>query len=144
VVWCSTGDALSVCFNTVAILFLAEVDNIIFQVALPEEVRARVEEAGRVVLGDADQLALARTKPVHIALIMAAVLGGVALGAEGIAFPLLVFWCGRMFQSCDTRGGPLVRGTPGCDVCVRLGKTTWACCCGLCGVGIFALFAHMA
>ena len=43
----ATGDALSVCFNTVAILFLAEVDNVIFQVALPEEVRARVEEGVR-------------------------------------------------------------------------------------------------
>ena len=102
------------CFNTVAILFLAEVDNVIFQVALPEEVRARVEEAGRVVLGDADQLALARSKPVHIGLIMVAVLGGVALGAEGVAFPLLVFWCGRM-----DGGGPWGTGPPRWPVCWR-------------------------
>ena len=37
------GDALSICFNTVAILFLAEVDNVCFSVMLPERTRARIE-----------------------------------------------------------------------------------------------------
>ena len=66
------------CFNTVAVLFLLEVDNITFHAALCERLRARVEEQGHVQLSDAQADALARTKPVHIVLIMVAWLG--ALG----------------------------------------------------------------
>ena len=40
------GDALSVCLNTVAILFLCDIDNIFFDLVLGERVRARVENAG--------------------------------------------------------------------------------------------------
>ena len=74
------GDALSVCLNTVAILFMCDVDNIAFDLALGERVRARVEDAGRVELDDAEATALARTKAVHVALIVLAVLGAVFLG----------------------------------------------------------------
>ena len=35
------GDAVSVCFNTVAILFLCGIDNIAFEVGLSERLRAR-------------------------------------------------------------------------------------------------------
>ena len=137
------GDALSVCFNTVAVLFMTEVDNIIFRVALPEQVRARVEEAGRVELGQAEQAALARTKPTHIFLIMAAVLGGVGLGTEGVVFPLLVFWFGRLLQACRGCSRQAVRPTT-CDVvCARVSKTTGACCCGLLGVGLLGATAYM-
>ena len=40
------GDALHVCLNVVAVLFLCEVDNAMYMVALNERVRARVEDAG--------------------------------------------------------------------------------------------------
>ena len=70
------GDALSVCLNTVAILFLCDIDNIVFDLALGERVRARVEGAGRVELGSAEAAALTRTKAVHVALIVLAVLAG--------------------------------------------------------------------
>lgn len=135
------GDALSVCFNTVAVLFMTEVDNIIFQVALPEQVRARVEEAGRVELGKVEQAALAWTKPTHICLIMAAVLGGVALGTQGAIFPPLVFWVGRMLQACSR--GPTVRVAACERPCARMCKTTGACCCGLLGIGILAGAAYV-
>ena len=42
------GDALSVCFNTVAMLFLCEIDNLLYAILLPERERARVEVEGRV------------------------------------------------------------------------------------------------
>ena len=48
------GDALSVCLNTVAILFLCDIDTITFDLALGERVRARVEDAGHVELDDAE------------------------------------------------------------------------------------------
>ena len=49
------GDALSVCFNTIALLFLCEVDNVTYAILLSERVRSRVEANGmRVEIGDAD------------------------------------------------------------------------------------------
>ena len=71
------GDALSVCLNTVAILFLCDIDNIFFDLVLGERVRARVEDAGHVELVDVEASALSRTKAVHVALLVLAVLGGV-------------------------------------------------------------------
>ena len=41
------GLALNVCFSTVAILFIVEIDNLMFQVGFAERVRGRVEAAGR-------------------------------------------------------------------------------------------------
>jgi hypothetical protein len=76
------GDALSVCFNTVAMLFLCEIDNICFRVGLSERVRSRVESVGRVELGDAEAAALARSKLVHVSVIVfctLATVGSVAL-----------------------------------------------------------------
>ena len=77
-----TGDALSICLNTLAILFLCDVDNLIFAVGLPEHVRARVEEAGRVELDATQAAVLARTKPVHVCLMVAVVLGTVEFTAS--------------------------------------------------------------
>lgn len=64
------GDALRICLNAVAILFLCEIDNIAFDFALGERVRTRVEAAGRVNLADDEAAALARTKVVHVVLIV--------------------------------------------------------------------------
>ncbi len=48
------GDALSVCLNTIAVLFLYEVDNIAFANLLSEDLRVRVERDGRVKLAPAN------------------------------------------------------------------------------------------
>eukprot|EP01050_Picozoa_sp_SAG11_P032888 SAG11_NODE_10905_length_797_cov_2.421203_1_plen_116_part_10 len=56
------GDAMSVCFNTIAVLFLCEVDNAAFAMVLGERARARVESAGRIKLNDSEFAALARSK----------------------------------------------------------------------------------
>jgi hypothetical protein len=76
------GDALSVCFNTIAIVFLMEMDNMAFSLGLSERVRARVENAGRVDLNDAEAVALVRMKVVHATLIVALVVYGVLSGAD--------------------------------------------------------------
>ena len=92
------GDALSVCLNTVAILFLCDIDNIFFDLVLGERVRARVEDAGRVELGDAEATALARTKAVHVMLLV-------------LAVPLSGVWSANIF---NLRGDhPAVRRFPG-------------------------------
>ena len=66
------ANALSVCFNTVALLFLCEIDSVCYA-GLPRLMRERVKEAGRVVLAD-EQLDIAmKVKWVHLSAIVVAV-----------------------------------------------------------------------
>jgi hypothetical protein len=53
-------DPLSVCFNTVTILFMTHVDNAFYYMyfVLPECVRTRMEEAGRVEPTDEEAAAI--------------------------------------------------------------------------------------
>ena len=44
------GDALGICFNAVAILFLLQIDNQLYEYAMPEEMREEVERKGRLEL----------------------------------------------------------------------------------------------
>ena len=81
------GDALHVCLNVIAVLFLCEVDNASYMVALNERVRARVEDAGRGELSDDDLIALTRTKLSHVVAIVLCVLIAVATQVSGV--PLL-------------------------------------------------------
>ena len=87
-----------------------------FALALGERVRARVEDAGRVELDDAEASALARTKAVHVALLVLAVRGGVwsrdRYVARGLVFSLFMLrrpgggvcaGCGRG-GDCQARG----------------------------------------
>ena len=128
------GDALSVCFNTVAVLFLLEVDNITFDAALSERLRSVVEEMGHVELSEAQTATLARTKPVHIVLIVATVLGAVAIGGSsgdagwqaGFSFPFLAFGLGDAVEVFDG-------GRSGAEVCKKVTKTTLAMLLGFVG-----------
>ena len=65
-----SGDALSVCFNTVAMLFLCDIDNFTYKVLLSERVRTQVEKNARFELCDAESVALVRSKAIHAALIV--------------------------------------------------------------------------
>eukprot|EP01043_Picozoa_sp_COSAG02_P050629 COSAG02_NODE_5227_length_4525_cov_1.708540_2_plen_513_part_00 len=107
------GDALSVCLNTVAILFLCDIDNIAFGLALGERVRARVEAARGVELNDGEASALARTKAVHVVLIVLAVL---ALGNDLIV--PLAFLLGGVVETL-LLGGAV-------EKCKRVGKVLGA------------------
>lgn len=64
------GDALNICLNTVAILVMCEIDNVAFVIALGENVRSRVKEAGRADLSDVEARALMWTKVVHVLLLV--------------------------------------------------------------------------
>lgn len=64
------GDALSVCMNTVALLFLSEVDTVSYELGLSERVKSRVEEAGRIELDETEAKMLTRTKAIHVAVVM--------------------------------------------------------------------------
>ena len=60
------GDALSVCFNAVALLFLLEIDNYTYGFGLTDEMQIRLEVAGRSEMKNLDSKAVARMKVVHV------------------------------------------------------------------------------
>ena len=133
------GDALSVCFNTVAVLFLCEIDNLLYAILLPERERARVEVEGRVELGEAEAAALMRTKAVHMVVLVAAVPCAVVLGGSedsaglGLAFSLsvLAFWLAGATEA--------VLGSAGAgEACKEVGKVTGRWLLGF--IGWFVLF----
>lgn len=66
------GDALNICMNAVAILFIVEVDNVFFAIFLPERVYARVEAMGHVELSEEELSMLARGKIAHSVLMVVA------------------------------------------------------------------------
>jgi hypothetical protein len=64
-VWMQGADALSVCFNTVAVLFLCEIDTVIYA-GLPRRFKARMETVGRVVLSDEEADGVVKSQAVHV------------------------------------------------------------------------------
>ena len=62
------GDAKSVCFNTLAVLFLLVMDNEAYAYALPERTRSYVEENGRAAIFDGEARMLEVTKALHMGL----------------------------------------------------------------------------
>eukprot|EP01046_Picozoa_sp_COSAG06_P046558 COSAG06_NODE_6614_length_2855_cov_3.132438_1_plen_226_part_00 len=156
------GDALSVCLNTVAVLFITDlssmaqhaqilchchvprrvidsscdsnalfpfwgaanahathprvyisctqVDNLTYELALSEAVRARMEEAGHVELSEAEWAVMKRTKYRHMYLIVGFVLCSTVLagqvGQTGAALTLLTFAVGGVLEWRDKRKLP--------------------------------------
>lgn len=72
-------DAQGVCMNTVALLYLADIDDFAYAVVISEPWQTRMEEAGMVALHGRDVRQLARTKVTHTALVTVAVPLGVAV-----------------------------------------------------------------
>ena len=79
------GDALSVCFNTVAVLFLCEIDNLLYTILLPEREQARLEVEGRVELGEVEAAALMRSKVMHVVVVAAVVPCAVVLRSRTLS-----------------------------------------------------------
>jgi hypothetical protein len=128
------GDALSVCFNTVAVLFLCEIDNLLYAILLPERERARVEVEGRVELGEAEAAALMRSKAVHVAVLVVAVPCAVAGGVGWIFLPLLAFWLAGATEA--------VLGSAGAgEACKEVGKVTGRWLLGLIGFFVLGVLA---
>ena len=63
------GDALTLALNAVAVLFLLELDNIFYAIALGERVRARVETVGRVNLAPREAQSLVVSKIAHCTIV---------------------------------------------------------------------------
>ena len=86
------GDALNVCFNTVAVLFLCEIDNIVYAVGVGERTKSRYEELGRVELEDVEAATLARSKTAHSFFVMVMPILGVLTQSTGSDF-VSMFLC---------------------------------------------------
>ena len=126
-----------------AILFLMDVDNQTFDFALPEAVRSLVEESGHVELSDAQAAGLARTKPIHICLIVATVLGGVAMGAYGMVGSLAAAAIFFSFIAFGLAGAAEAfgAGRSGVEVCKEIAKTAAAALLGLVGWLVLTVLA---
>lgn len=126
-----------------AILFLADIDNLLFAIMLPERHRARIEVVGRVELGEDEEVALAFTRQTHTVLILVAVLGAVLLGgaygddgffATGL-FAFLAFWVGGVVQARATGH------STNAEACNKIGRTTCASMLGAAGFGLLAFLS---
>jgi hypothetical protein len=101
-------------------------------VGLSERVRARVEEFGRVELRGAEVAALVRSKAVHMALLVGAVLAAVWLANSNVAvlIAFLAFWLGGVAEVVATPGAGAAEKAMG------VGKATGAAALGLVGFAI--------
>ena len=137
------GDALSVCFNTVAVLFLCEIDNLLYAILMPERERARVEVEAMVELGDSEAAALMHSKTAHAAVLVlvvpcAVMAGGGGDGASiqiGFSVPVLTFWLAGATE--------VVLGATGAgEACKEIGKMTGRWVLGLIGLAVLWMLAH--
>ena len=78
------------CLNTVAVLFLCELDNVAFAVGLPEHIRSRVEKVGRVELAPADIEVIAWSKAVHMVLVVVFIFVWILTASAGPMSPAQV------------------------------------------------------
>lgn len=129
------GDALSVCFNAVAVLFLCEIDNLAYAVFLPQKHHTWVEEEGRVELGEAEVAALMRSKAAHVgALVLAVPCTVVLASAQATRGGWLVFWVAAVpFLAFWVAAVPeAVLGAAGAgEACVEITKVTGKVLLGL-------------
>ena len=78
------GASLTLCFNTVAILFIMDLDNVLYRFAIPNYVRAEIEAHGRFRDGVAIAAQASAAKPLHIAVVCIYVPSGVS-AMEGLS-----------------------------------------------------------
>ena len=132
------GDALSVCLNTVAVLFMCEIDNVAYSVGLSERVKTRIEQFGRVELGADEVARLVWSKATHVGLIVLAVLASVSSRSYGLtfAFSYFAFWIGAVVEAVGP--GCLKEGTA-----ATVAQTTGSCLLGIVMFALMMFFATM-
>ena len=103
-----------------AILFLCEIDNVAYRLALGERIRSRVENVGRIKLSDDQAAALVWTKHFHLPAVVVFVLTAVVV-AHPVAplFGLLVFWLGGVAEA-------FAQTSSAVEICKRVGRASVA------------------
>lgn len=118
------GDALNICMNTVAMLFLMEIDDVLFHYGVGERVRRRAMVAGRVELSRTEEASIERTKSTHVILLCASVLYAVRTLNDGYVWAVFLqfgaFWLGAVLEAGHYDGsmiqkiGQMVAATAKC------------------------------
>ena len=85
------ADALSICLNSIAVLFITDVDNAIYDYMISDTVKSEVETFGVVVLTTAESRFLYRTNRRHTLLIAIAVMLTVYVASDNAALLILTF-----------------------------------------------------
>jgi hypothetical protein len=108
-IWIQGADALSVCFNTVAVLFLCEIDTVIYA-GLPRRFKARMESVGRVVLSDEEADGVVKSQAVHVCAFVCMLLLTVTtrLGSVPLMMliPTMAFFIGGAFEGFQNAASP--------------------------------------
>ena len=73
------GDALTVCFNAVALLFLADIDNYTYGFGITDDLRMRLETEGRSRMGELDANAAVNSQIMHVVSVVLSLFAGVML-----------------------------------------------------------------
>jgi hypothetical protein len=113
------ADALNISLNTVAILFICELDDILYQLGLPERFKTRVVTEGRVTLNDQEATALFNLKAHHVVVVVVSVhtivslLGTGLISTEWLLFPNPLFLAaGCVEVATDAVAGGTWKGAP--------------------------------
>ena len=116
------GDALSVCFNTVAMLFLVDMPFTAYNYGLSDRTKAILRESECFHLSASEVDEISTSKTLHAALVVVGVTVAVASSYHGewagiFGVPFLVFYLGGMFEvlidskNSDTRSARAGRVT---------------------------------
>jgi hypothetical protein len=102
------GSAMLICFNTIAILFITEIDNMSYHLGLGERAKERVDTHGHVVLTDEEAKALLVTKALCTVTCVVGTLWLVSNGAVVAAlmsgfFTVLIFKLSELATLSSTR-----------------------------------------
>ena len=99
-VWTQGGDALSICMNTVAVTFLVDLDNIVYDMAFEESTKQKyIEDGAGLTLRKKDETWIVYAKEVHgigAVLLMVATTCSVPLWMSGEFLFVGLFGFGAM------------------------------------------------
>ena len=100
------GSATDVAGNTVAFLFLLEVDNAVWSIGMSEKSRSKIEEKGKVYMTESEAETLCQSKRITMALIvLSELVGAFAMGFSGdITLPchitsVIAIWFSGVFDT---------------------------------------------
>ena len=117
------GDAMSVCLNAIGVIFLCDIDNILFNMALNDATKADIQRglrAGKLgQVSDAESGVLYRSKLIHVFLFVAyVILVCTPLMTSAVARVLVPYWFVGLGAGIDA----CLSGSSAADKCIGFGK----------------------
>ena len=96
------ASCLNICFNTIALIFLLEFDDALYDVAVPGKARLHLANAAACVeLSLPEQAALFRSKNVNALCIALSIIIGVAVLGNGESITVVAFiWTSACALTC--------------------------------------------